>query len=737
MSNKVYPVKIINKTFPITVADAVKIQGSNKNIINYVDETVNSLREYCNNDLQECIKNYLRDIEKIDVVKDLGVIPEKNDETTRANNASLIKSKICESRRNFEGGIVLFFPSGTYHIDPIEFNEEFTETYLTVFLVGENKDFNNYNILCNKGVQIYTYGNFMVRTNTEGNNTATFNASDLRFQQNDVSVISTTAPHGILFGATTNLGKEYNFHIYNCDIVGYEKGLYSPGYSCGGTRVINSYFGLCKYGILIMATCHTLSMDNVAFNICYRGLTLLLGGDYCEIRHIHFDTSFHISYQAFLEEDSRCYGIYTVGGMVIDGIYTEQYNDGGNFISTPRSYAVIDYEGNNYSCGGKLVLKNAPIGDPAASCKTFFRGANFQGRGTLKIDGIPITDNPIRITHEMGLWQKGSVDFVRCNYGIQTLRESMDIYGGNDRAAGYVFDYRDVYGDGVAFTMHPRRGYKGSLIYNSDYLLEHPKYESSTMHNYSGIGAMFYTQHQYDPKVLTYKGCRLPNISNINNIIQESTGNNTCHIKGNIYVNNIDNENVDVDVFIYFLPVLANKPFTTTKRIKLFSINSSNINTDFVVPIEYTVNALEYYAFMFGYEVKKDDTFSTLSAQEQMNYVLEKMLQVEDEKKIIYDYEYVWDEYGIVRRLDVQQIELSSSTLALDDTTPTQQLTVTYYPTQTTQKGVEWTSSNDDVATVDTNGNVTKVGVGECVITATCNNTDYAHSATCDVTVSS
>ena len=195
MANKVYPVKIINKTFPITVADAVKIQGSNKNIINYVDETVNSLREYCNNDLTTNIKNCLRDIEKIDVVKDLGVIPEKQDEITRANNATLIKSKICESRRNFEGGIVLFFPSGTYHIDPIEFNAEFTDTYLTVFLVGENKGFNNYNILGNKGVQIYTYGNFMVRTNTEGSNTVTFNDSDLCFQQHDVSVLTQTAPH--------------------------------------------------------------------------------------------------------------------------------------------------------------------------------------------------------------------------------------------------------------------------------------------------------------------------------------------------------------------------------------------------------------------------------------------------------------------------------------------------------------------------------------------------------------
>ena len=139
---------------------------------------------------------------------------------------------------------------------------------------------------------------------------------------------------------------------------------------------------------------------------------------------------------------------------------------------------------------------------------------------------------------------------------------------------------------------------------------------------------------------------------------------------------------------------------------------------------------------MFGYEVKKDDTFSSLSESEQMNYVLRKMLQVEDEKKIIYDYEYAWSEYGIVRRLDVQQIELSSSTLTLDDTTTTQQLTVTYYPKQTTQKGVNWVSSNEEIATVDTDGNVTKVGVGECEITATCNNTDYAHSATCKVTVS-
>ena len=60
----------------------------------------------------------------------------------------------------------------------------------------------------------------------------------------------------------------------------------------------------------------------------------------------------------------------------------------------------------------------------------------------------------------------------------------------------------------------------------------------------------------------------------------------------------------------------------------------------------------------------------------------------------------------------------------------TVQLTATVIPDNTTDKTITWTSSNESIATVDDNGLVTAVGVGECEITATCQNV----SATCHIT---
>ena len=63
----------------------------------------------------------------------------------------------------------------------------------------------------------------------------------------------------------------------------------------------------------------------------------------------------------------------------------------------------------------------------------------------------------------------------------------------------------------------------------------------------------------------------------------------------------------------------------------------------------------------------------------------------------------------------------------------TEKLTVTFSPTDATNKNVTWTSDNREVATVDSIGNVTAKGSGTATITATTE--DGGHTASCIVTV--
>ena len=68
------------------------------------------------------------------------------------------------------------------------------------------------------------------------------------------------------------------------------------------------------------------------------------------------------------------------------------------------------------------------------------------------------------------------------------------------------------------------------------------------------------------------------------------------------------------------------------------------------------------------------------------------------------------------------------------EATETATLIVTVLPELTTDKSVEWSSSNESVATIDANGLVTAIAVGEAIITAT--TTDGSDlSASCKVTV--
>lgn len=91
-------------------------------------------------------------------------------------------------------------------------------------------------------------------------------------------------------------------------------------------------------------------------------------------------------------------------------------------------------------------------------------------------------------------------------------------------------------------------------------------------------------------------------------------------------------------------------------------------------------------------------------------------------------------------KVTVVRKEVALDSIKLDKTSmngvigDTEKLTVSYNPTNTTvDKTVAWTTSNEKVATVDANGNVSMIGAGEAIITATV----AGKTATCNVNVKS
>ena len=85
------------------------------------------------------------------------------------------------------------------------------------------------------------------------------------------------------------------------------------------------------------------------------------------------------------------------------------------------------------------------------------------------------------------------------------------------------------------------------------------------------------------------------------------------------------------------------------------------------------------------------------------------------------------------RTVNVSGVELNFSSLALtvDDV---KTLIATITPNNATNQSVTWTTSNASVVTVDTNGNITAVGVGTAIITVT--TADGNKTAQCTVVVS-
>ena len=82
-------------------------------------------------------------------------------------------------------------------------------------------------------------------------------------------------------------------------------------------------------------------------------------------------------------------------------------------------------------------------------------------------------------------------------------------------------------------------------------------------------------------------------------------------------------------------------------------------------------------------------------------------------------------ESGIVQTLHINVVPVAASGISINPTTVTLKVgenttvTATVAPANTTDKNLKWTSSDETVAMVNENGEITGMGLGQCAITAT------------------
>lgn len=314
----------------------------------YIKEIEGEEDNYINIQLNDSSLIAMQIIEEKKInVKTVGVRYTSSD--YKANNSKIVEDLIIRYKTEYD----LFFPSGEVWLGNINFINAPENFIPEISIIGEG----------NK-TKIFTDGDDLFFDKRKKSTGMFLEAKDITIRTKDF-LVDGWIPKGVCFGSELNDGNggnniniEVNFRFDNVEIAGFEYGVYSPNYSCGGSGGNDVTFFMCKYGIYINDASHLFNITNVSLNYCANGINLGVGGSGNFIRNVHISTGYLGDDKDLFEE---FIGIYTRGGLSIEGLYYEPYEQSAQ----SEKQILIDYEPFVNTYGGKpLLLKDCNIGSP-------------------------------------------------------------------------------------------------------------------------------------------------------------------------------------------------------------------------------------------------------------------------------------------------------------------------------------------------------------------------------------
>ena len=355
----------------------------------------------------------------------------------------------------------------------------------------------------------------------------------------------------------------------------------------------------------ILSASHGFDLNGVDLLYCKYGMRMGVGGNPCRISNVHVAVGCFSGMNDYLASDNRMYGIHTKGGLVIDGIYYEQYS-GQLDIS---NYTLIDYEGWGNGGIGKLIIKNTPIGNMGAGNKGyFFSGSTFIGPG----EETGSAGSKITKQDRNNYFGNGCVEFINCitTGSINTMKEkikkSFKIDGGLDKAFGIIFNNLELFGDGLAFTKNYKRRFNSYL---SD--------EASPANNM----LVKFSTNNIPAENRTWSNIDFPM-----NPIYDNAGNvKGTSYKGTITINKIQDTNTRVT-----LGLIGNVKGNNVMIREFVTLDSTSINKMIKIYVDEYIPLTEASQVFFGYRCNGTGAVAD-------------RIKKSDEKNVIYDIEISYD----------------------------------------------------------------------------------------------